>query len=168
MEIYEYINPDPGKSWLTEDMRSRMLKASDEITDGDFAEYIDDELDGEVGPDDSEVDDDIYDIDTYMDEMKPSYDYDFNIKEYLLDRIENPEFFCEKFRSFMSMIYSGEVPLSYLSNVKNAVEGMLDTFLSEHRMSMFIDDRNMAKTVVYIQKAMEKADLLYRRNYGEP
>ena len=168
MEIYEYINPDPGKSWLTEDMRSRMLKASDEITDGDFAEYIDDELDGEVGPDDSEVDDDIYDIDTYMDEMKPSYDYDFNIIEYLLDRIENPEFFCEKFRSFMSMIYSGEVPLSYLSNVKNAVEGMLDTFLSEHRMSMFIDDRNMAKTVVYIQKAMEKADLLYRRNYGEP
>ena len=62
----------------------------------------------------------------------------------------------------MSMIYSGEVPLSYLSNMKNAVEGMLDTFLSEHRMSMFIDDRNMEKTVVYIQKAIEKTNLLYR------
>ena len=103
----------------------------------------------------------------YLNDNKGVYLYYFNIKEYLLERIENPEFFCEKFRSFMSMIYSGEVPLSYLSNMKNAVEGMLDTFLSEHRMSMFIDDRNMAKTVVYIQKAMEKADLLYRRNYGK-
>ena len=39
-----------------------MLKVSDEIADDDLDEYIDDELGGESNPDNSGIDDDIYDI----------------------------------------------------------------------------------------------------------
>lgn len=48
------------------------------------------------------------------------------------------------------------------------VEGALDMYLCKHNISIYGNAYDMADAVIYIRKAMEKTDMLYRmeRTYG--
>lgn len=68
--------------------------------------------------------------------------------------------FCQVFENFVSMLYAGELPYSYMSKMKQAVEGMLDIFLCEHKLSLYNDTDQYLKAYIYLKKTEEKIDIL--------
>lgn len=69
---------------------------------------------------------------------------------------------CDKFTDFMDLIYSGKIPIAYLSKMSAAVEGMVDTFLYERNMSLYDNDDDMDRAITYIDKTIEKCRLLIK------
>lgn len=68
--------------------------------------------------------------------------------------------FCQVFEKFVSMLYAGEFPYSYMSKMTQAVEGMLDIFLCEHKLSLYNDTDQYLKAYTYLKKTEEKIDIL--------
>lgn len=98
---------------------------------------------------------------------KPFF-HDLEPWKYLHEHVADAETFCARFREFMALLYSDEVPYSYLSIMTKVVEGALDMYLCKHNISIYGNAYDMADAVIYIRKAMEKTDMLYRmeRTYG--
>lgn len=68
--------------------------------------------------------------------------------------------FCQVFEKFASMLYADEFPYSYMSKMTQAVEGMLDIFLCEHKLSLYNDTDQYLKAYTYLKKTEEKIDIL--------
>ena len=68
--------------------------------------------------------------------------------------------FCQVFEKFVSMLYADEFPYSYMSKMTQAVEGMLDIFLCEHKLSLYNDTDQYLKAYTYLKKTEEKIDIL--------
>lgn len=76
------------------------------------------------------------------------------------DKFVDAECFCSTFEKFTTMLFNEEVPYSYLSNMKKAVEGMLDIFLCEHGLSLYNDTEKYIKAYTYLEGMEEKVDAL--------
>lgn len=50
------------------------------------------------------------------------------------------------------MIYSDEVPYSYLSQMRKAVEGMLDTYMWDHGLSIYSSMDSLKRSKLYLEK----------------
>lgn len=68
--------------------------------------------------------------------------------------------FCQVFEKFASMLYADEFLYSYMSKMTQAVEGMLDIFLCEHKLSLYNDTDQYLKAYTYLKKTEEKIDIL--------
>ena len=76
------------------------------------------------------------------------------------EKFIDADHFCQVFENFVSMLYAGELPYSYTSKMTQAVEGMLDIFLCEHKLSLYNDTDQYLKAYTYLKKTEEKIDIL--------
>lgn len=76
------------------------------------------------------------------------------------EKFTDADHFCQVFENFVSMLYAGELPYSYTSKMKQVVEGMLDIFLCEHKLSLYNDTDQYLKAYTYLKKTEEKIDIL--------
>lgn len=76
------------------------------------------------------------------------------------DQMEDSDKVCSCFASFLDMIYSDEVPYSYLSQMRKAVEGMLDTYMWDHGLSIYSSMDSLKRSKLYLEKAAEKTAYL--------
>ena len=76
------------------------------------------------------------------------------------EKFTDADHFCQVFENFVSMLYAGELPYSYTSKMTQAVEGMLDIFLCEHKLSLYNDTDQYLKAYTYLKKTEEKIDIL--------
>lgn len=66
--------------------------------------------------------------------------------------MEDSDKVCSRFASFLDMIYSDEVPYSYLSQMRKAVEGMLDTYMWDHGLSIYSSMDSLKRSKLYLEK----------------
>ena len=76
------------------------------------------------------------------------------------EKFVDVDHFCQVFEKFASMLFAGEFPYSYMSKMKQAVEGMLDIFLCEHKLSLYNDTDQYLKAYTYLKKTEEKIEIL--------
>lgn len=76
------------------------------------------------------------------------------------EKFVDVDHFCQVFEKFALMLFAGEFPYSYMSKMKQAVEGMLDIFLCEHKLSLYNDTDQYLKAYTYLKKTEEKIDIL--------
>lgn len=86
----------------------------------------------------------------------------WNDDEEYVEFYEKWDVICDKFADFMELIYSGKIPITYLSKMSEVVEGMVDTFLYERNMSLYDNDDDMDRAIIYIDKTIEKCRLLVK------
>ncbi len=149
VDIYYRLSDSADDTWMTPDMKRRMEDAFEQLEaesgnagDLDFDTVDPAECDISVNEE------------TVFHGTEP--------RENIHEQLGDPEAFCSKFREYMALLYSDEVPYGYLSIMTNAVEGALDLYLCRHNISIYGNDKNMADAVIYIKKAMEKTDMLYK------
>lgn len=77
-----------------------------------------------------------------------------------IEKFVDADCFCKTFEKMISMLFSEEIPYSYLSNMKKAVEGMLDIFLCEHGLSLYKDTDIYKKAYTYLEGMEDKIETL--------
>lgn len=181
--VYEFMHPGDEISWMSDAIQKRMNEIGERECFEDEAEDENDSaglnLD-DIDPFDMNVDEwDVpeCDIDEFCDgeficeDIADCREYDaygeadnaFKCPGNLAEQLGDLEEFSKYFKEFVNMIYSDEVPYSYLSVLRSAICGMLDVYMSNHRKSIYSSPDDMNKTVVYVNKVAEKVRLLNRQ-----
>ena len=150
-ELYNWLSDsaDDTDTWMTSDMKRWMEDAFEQ-------------LEAENGCVGSSCEDFEDTVDEWNIPLKEKTQiHELEPRKYLHEQVEDPEIFCSKFREFMALLYSDDVPYGYLSIMTNVVEGALDMYLGRHNISIYGNSNNMKDAVIYIRKAMEKTNMLY-------
>lgn len=176
---FDYSHPDNKPDWMSDKVYKRMQEIEEEMLedlDSNDMEELNDMEDMEdvedLGDmDDFDIDDidivepiyDNLDADEFVDEgfLQDGHDADEskNIVS-VCDQMEDSDKICSCFASFLDMIYSDEVPYSYLSQMRKAVEGMLDTYMWDHGLSIYSSMDSLKRSKLYLEKAAEKTAYL--------
>ena len=146
---------------MLEDLDSNDMEDLNDMTDvGDLGDMDDFDID------DIDIVEPIYDnldVDEFVDEefLQDGHDADES-KTFVCvcDQMEDSDKVCSRFASFLDMIYSDEVPYSYLSQMRKAVEGMLDTYMWDHGLSIYSSMDSLKRSKLYLEKAAEKTAYL--------
>lgn len=179
---FDYSHPDNKPDWMSDKVYKRMQEIEEEMfedLDSNDMEELNDMEDMEDMEDVEDLGDmDDFDIDD-IDIVEPIYDnldadefvdegflqdgHDADESKTIVsvcDQMEDSDKVCSCFASFWDMIYSDEVPYSYLSQMRKAVEGMLDTYMWDHGLSIYSSMDSLKRSKLYLEKAAEKTAYL--------
>lgn len=173
IEVYYWLSDSTEDTWMTPDMKRRMEVAFEQLEAESGDVRSSNESPADIMDCDYGIGGDEEEYEFFMEgcgiplKEKPFF-HDLEPWKYLHEHVADAETFCARFREFMALLYSDEVPYSYLYIMTKVVEGALDMYLCKHNISIYGNAYDMADAVIYIRKAMEKTDMLYRmeRTYG--